>query len=744
MRKIFLLSFMTIAASASWAMLPGAQVDSAEAHLDTLSSDMESTLIGKNDVPIAVSGTMDFRLKNFHYSKTAPVYFNDKARTSVDAFFKASIVATPNSYMTLWTNLWFPFDLSGFYTNYLADEPTRNPANNEERVLFNHNTDYVGASIDEEMNVGTDIRAGLFGVYVTAGGVIWANGSPLTMWERETAPRFAWQYETFEEEKTASMYYKEKAFKPVKEGGRAFWTNRSFGGIFMNAYQLPFGLTAQALLSQPKDMDVGTRDGLRLYGGQPGEEEMTGDYEMGGDVFSARIAKTKLFETMTLGANYMGVFFDDGIIYDNEFTNASSNVWPDDQPFLDNTQIASLDVRGNINPKFYLMADAGLSWSDSVKFDKDSTGAYDKDNTTENTSSPAFGIYVKAQDKHLDFLPTTIEAVYFSDDFFSPYGLTDPSRFRSWRKDEMYLNAGSLRYGPNMVGVNFKVEPEFNRGHLSVQYGQHRQVEAGDDVLMFNYRLNGRTMWESTNSWTRYKALFTTDSGNGGYGQSAYKARLGVLTPDSKAIKMYRQQGGLRGGTWELWEGFVAYDNVNQIKDSVIPSHIKWSSYLSAEGGYDIGNWFNTDRTVMMSGYAALSGISKTIAPIAYSEKQTDMLLWSFYGQFEPAVAVTPKFHMVGLLGLESFRAENAYTQVLVSSSISTTSSYYSLANGTSYYKKSPINYLETAFGLGFDWDFADRAGLHVRYKYARHSDETLSENDWNGHFVSAETKVWF
>jgi hypothetical protein len=48
----------------------------------------------------------------------------------------------------------------------------------------------------------------------------------------------------------------------------------------LNAYQLPLGFTAQFLLSQPKDMDVGTRDGLRLYGGQPGEEEMTGDYDM--------------------------------------------------------------------------------------------------------------------------------------------------------------------------------------------------------------------------------------------------------------------------------------------------------------------------------------------------------------------------------------------------------------------------------------------------------------------------------
>jgi hypothetical protein len=77
----------------------------------------------------------------------------------------------------------------------------------------------------------------------------------------------------------------------------------------MNAYQLPFGFIAQAMLSDPKDMDVGTRDGLRLYGGQPSELEMTGDYDFRGSVYHGRIAKTKLFETMTLGINYMGAFF---------------------------------------------------------------------------------------------------------------------------------------------------------------------------------------------------------------------------------------------------------------------------------------------------------------------------------------------------------------------------------------------------------------------------------------------------
>lgn len=54
------------------------------------------------------------------------------------------------------------------------------------------------------------------------------------------------------------------------------------------------------------------------------------------------------------------------------------------------------------------------------------------------------------------------------------------------------------------------------------------------------------------------------------------------------------------------------------------------------------------------------------------------------------------------------------------------------------------MDYYQTAIGLGVDWDFSPRAGLHLRYKYATHTDNYISENDWTGHFITAETKVWF
>jgi hypothetical protein len=114
------------------------------------------------------------------------------------------------------------------------------------------------------------------------------------------------------------------------------------------------------------------------------------------------------------------------------------------------------------------------------------------------------------------------------------------------------------------------------------------------------------------------------------------------------------------------------------------------------------------------------------------------MLMTSFYGQFEPAIALFPSFHLVGILGMETFRSGKAYVLEQLSNAVKDMPTY------TYYFKKAPINYLETAVGLGFDWDLAGRVGLHVRYKYMTHSDETAPENDFHFHYISAETKAWF
>ena len=318
-----------------------------------------------------------------------------------------------------------------------------------------------------------------------------------------------------------------------------------------------------------------------------------GGYDFRGTVLHGRVAKEKIADNLTVGVNYMGVTFDKDIIYEDEFRGQWITETQDSLPKLLNTHVASVDVKGNVTPKLFLMADVGISITDTTTFVPDpnasdysvrADGSVNKvvgyssrkEAYKSSISAPKVGVYVKAQSKYVEGWPMTAELVFFQPGFYSPYSLTNPSRFTGWRKDETYLNAGALRYSPNMAGINFKLEPSFNRGYFDFQYAQHRQIDPGQDVIAFNYRLNGRNMWESTNSWTKHKPLFVADSGNSS--GAGYISRLGASKSASDGVKMYRQRGGLYGGTWELWESFAAYDNGNQAAKGEVPEHAKWSS----------------------------------------------------------------------------------------------------------------------------------------------------------------------
>jgi len=220
----------------------------------------------------------------------------------------------------------------------------------------------------------------------------------------------------------------------------------------------------------------------------------------------------------------------------------------------------------------------------------------------------------------------------------------------------------------------------------------------------------------------------------------------------------------LRSGYAETWDAFAPYASVqdafycnypNSYKDKIskdtlsnniscnMPTSVKWNSSVVFDMGYDIGHWFGTSRNVMLQLYTALSGVSSSFMPLAYTDKyDDDMLMWNWFTQSEPAIAITPNFHAILIFGFEMFRAEKAYAELNVRGA-----AYPDLypPSGSIYdYSLSPINILQTAVGFGFDWDFAARAGLHFRYKYLTSKDENLPQNDWNVHYIQAETKVWF
>jgi len=67
---------------------------------------------------------------------------------------------------------------------------------------------------------------------------------------------------------------------------------------------------------------------------------------------------------MTVGANYLGVTFENDIIYQPGYTFKNA----DGDPYIVDNHVASIDIKGNLTPKFYLMMDMALSWDDSTMF----------------------------------------------------------------------------------------------------------------------------------------------------------------------------------------------------------------------------------------------------------------------------------------------------------------------------------------------------------------------------------------
>ncbi|MCL2261155.1 MAG: hypothetical protein FWC15_07370 [Fibromonadales bacterium] len=751
-----------------------AWAQNVEDRLDSLGEYAASTVISKDDSPVAVSGDFTVRLGHYEYLKLPSLQGDEKMRTFINSALNTSIIISPASYLTVFSNLYLPFDFGGYYTNRQAFNPNReNFGNTGERVqLFHPSTDFYGASVAENMLVGLDMRGGAFGAALFMGGVIWTTQSPLSIYERETSPRFASQYELYEEEKVVSTYYKEKSFKPVKEGGRAFWTNRPFGGMLLDVHTLPWDLKAQLMLSQPASIDIGTRDGLRLNTRDNSELAMVGTYDTRGTVIAGRFAKEKIEfgqASLVVGANYMGATFDPMQIY--ETTLSPFIRYPDSSLKYENLHVATLDLKGNLTPQFFLSFDLALSWDDTTVFRPTSTcnltlrtyDCYDATKSSSKKSTPAFGAYLKAQSKHWESI--TLEAIYLPKDFYSPYSMSNPDRVSSWRKDQFYVGAGTFRYGPNMMGANIKLEPEFNRGRFDVQYGIHRQVEEGADIVSFKYNLAGRYLWETSTSWTRHKPYFHSDSA---YASSDATRRYAYRVAGSTGNSPYKlsdQRGGLRSGYGETWDSFTPYESsqdalycaqLNFARPAIaesyaaacnMPMNVKWNSSIALDMGYDIGHWFNTDRNIMLSLYTALSGVSTSFVPVAYTDKySSDMLMWNLFAQSEPAIAVTPNLHAILIFGIEMFRAEKAYAETVSGFSANT----YSGSAGGLYpraiyeYQLSPINILQTSLGFGFDWDFAARAGLHFRYRYMTNKDEFLPQNDWKVHYVQAETKVWF
>ena len=175
-----------------------------------------------------------------------------------------------------------------------------------------------------------------------------------------------------------------------------------------------------------------------------------------------------------------------------------------------------------------------------------------------------------------------------------------------------------------------------------------------------------------------------------------------------------------------------------------VPVHSKNSFNFIGDWALDLGRYINYKNDLFISIYYEFSGITKEFSPMAFNYENSDVMLLSHYIRSEPAIAITPNFYVLGLIGWEKWLAGTTWLPNYANDGeghVIQDQYGHRTING---FKQSEIKTTDLAFGIGFDWDVVKSVSLHGRYKWYNHRDENIGQNNYDGQALALEIKAFF
>jgi hypothetical protein len=758
-------------------------LDSVGVSRSDLEAKVQSTLMFGGSSPVSFSGEGRFKLQ-YHQFADNPLFLKED-RTWLqsnwegnESAIRMGMVARAGRNTVIWSKIGFQNTLPGLHRN----EKEADLGTDGYTAQGLHHKDGSEAIVHEDMCAGIAVRTVPASFWLKMGGVHWVEASPFTIWKSQ--PRtFAWEYLPFEVEQPIARYFEYNIAKGEKSG-RAAWNKKAFQGINFESINLPGNLYFNFVYGTYERYDNVEREyfdfsnDYALAGiGNHLKAQGVGDWYR--RVLHGRIAAKELLGRITPSLNLMVFTYDHEIWKNNTpktgFRQAFSFT-DTKRMFYKEPVIGSFELRGPINEKLSIHSDIAFGNLDTTWIYLDSVGVDSNKSTLEgfkerHNRSPLSGaFYTRLESKYL--LPINIDIAVIGKDFYSPLSFAPPvDAFFPFGANLLgpgkFIGRGEASpYVRNMAGINLQIVPEIpGYGHLKFNYGQHFQLEKAKDLIYFPYRLNGQDMFSvfhsSYNRW-----------GNDGIAVSLknpISQRMGDVSFHSEANlrPLGFDGGGLRSDYLSMYDGFVAYENIDQAKGNFanddnsnvfyepkdgndnyvyakgpgdtlksktafVPYHQKFTFNLDADWAYDFGAMLGYPRDLFFSIYLALNGVSSSFTPIAFNDKAENILLWGTYLRLEPAIAVTKKFYILGLAGFENWRSQKSY-QLLCNPDGSFKDVY-----------QLPIDYRDYAVGLGFDWDMLSRVGLHGRFKYMWHDDINFMSNSYKTPVISTEIKMWF
>jgi hypothetical protein len=732
--------------------------ETCEAFIDSLDEKASATLKTKMSSPIGFFG--EGRLKvQYHNMQEYPPFMRDDRSwlqsgwEGNEGLLRLGMFVNIGSNVTLNSQIGFQNTLPGNYINDPADTGKAAPGDGFVATLNRHDKSNDPAYIHDEMKAEVTVRTGVSSFTLRFGGLQWIEASPLTLWKSQSR-LFAWDHLPFESEEPIATYY-DKNLKKIERTGRSAWNKKPFYGLGLECKDLPRDLYFNVFYGIYERYDSGEREfvdysGDLDYTDKP-DAKNRGISDSYHHVFHFRLAKANVFGKMTIGFNYIGyhvqktlvncqAFWDTFFGKDKNPYNISNAAHPYDSAFYKEPKIASFDFKGAITKQLELHADIAMSVIDTTFLRYDSVSA---NPWTPSKFRPCPAVYGYVKSAY--GVPTSIDAVYISPGFYSPFSFAAPSdAFFPFGSNlvgqgKFIARAEASPYAQNMTGAVISVSPDIHFGNVKFSYGQHMQIRTARDIIFFPYRLNGPDLSSFFHSSYNRWGIDLLDVSIPGQN---YNKRLGdeSFKRTSNNNPMGPDAGGIRHDCPGVFEGFVPYESKTQVEENSrnptedifthsasVPYHRKYTFNLEANGAFNLNNLVGYQKDLSLSFYGAINGISTKATPIAFNQKK--QLLWSIFVRVEPSIALSNKFYFLGLAGYENWKSDNAWMK--------------DSTNSASVIRR-PIDFRDIAFGIGFDWEMFSSVGLHTLFKWMRHKDVYFMKNNWATPVISTEIKMVF
>ncbi|MFN3402470.1 MAG: hypothetical protein ACK40G_00155 [Cytophagaceae bacterium] len=128
------------------------------------------------------------------------------------------------------------------------------------------------------------------------------------------------------------------------------------------------------------------------------------------------------------------------------------------------------------------------------------------------------------------------------------------------------------------------------------------------------------------------------------------------------------------------------------------------------------------NRDLILANYNHYGSVGEKFSPLpGFNES---MFVRTFYEEFSAFYLITRKLVILGSFSLETITANNR--------------TMLSPETG------NPIDQQSIGYGLGLDYDFADRAGIYIRHRWIRHEDKNFLSDRFKGQETHIELKVFF